>query len=307
LQLAESALARLVTPSGTLDIKIQEKTISQHKTPTILITRFAIKPEEELAAFDLEGGILPDTHLSRPWLDARLGLFVQWCLPSVVGQTKPFNHWLIFLDHRVPSTFTKKLVEFLPDYAELVFVHSGAGFLETLRKSTRHVGKEFVSTRLDADDALDRHYNEVCSALIEKNAVINFEHGYQYFIGKGLFLHRWIKSNPFISYWTTNSSNVFDLGIHSRVGKHVEVRNVKNLRPIYLKLAHDSNTAFNGFGGIPVLFPQNIPSRFGLGQTFPPPKPGVLLLNFRSYAGSKFDRAVMKIRKLCQRNQLPAL
>ena len=65
----------------------------------VILTRFNIaSPGREVAIRNSPG-----------WLDRRFGLFEQFCLPSIAGQTERNFHWLIYFDKDTPAEFRERI------------------------------------------------------------------------------------------------------------------------------------------------------------------------------------------------------
>lgn len=273
-----------------------KKKSSSASPPHYLITRFAIKPEGELAGFVRPNSKESLLFLDAEWLQKRLSIFTEWCVPSVAAQTIRFDKWVILVSEEVDSNLRKALIAATPDYSQILSVPRSESFLKTLDAYFAEIGTNFISTRLDADDVLSRDFRKTVGKKIKAGKVLNLKHGYQYFVETGILVHKFLASNPFISYWSTSGENVFQLGIHSQAGRRVGVHEALTVKPMYLKIAHSSNTAHNGFGGIPVLGYQRAAKLFGLSVKFKRPKLSSVVTNLRGFLGSTYDRAFIGLK-----------
>lgn len=114
----------------------------------LILTRFNVK-----LGFD-------DTRIVDPaWLEGRLALFEQFCLPSVMAQTEQGFRWLVFLDEGTPPAVRKRVATLAEDGFITCYV---AAFRKELRDHVaRHIdpgASHLITTRLDADDALARTF-----------------------------------------------------------------------------------------------------------------------------------------------------
>jgi len=275
------------------------------KPPHYLITRFAIRPEGELGDFVRLDSTVPAVFEDPKWLADRLRIFAQWCVPSVEAQKTKFDGWLILVSADLPDHFLRLLVETSPSWAEIVVVSANESFTDCLAGYFRSVGSHFLTTRLDADDALAKGFKETVDRNARPGRVLNLSHGYQYFTLSKVLVHRRIRSNPFISHWTVIGENIFDFGIHSQVAERVLVDEIWTVKPMFLKIAHESNTAHNGFGGLPVLTAPFAAKSFGLSQSFGQPRLSALTLMLRAWAGSNYDKFKSRTAVLFGRTPRP--
>lgn len=111
---------------------------------------------------------------------ARLKLFEEFCLPSMVGQTTDNFIWLIYTDPQLDRALRNAMVELLKPYGHFFFVASMHNVLwkdgqaTNLTQATVYTGNQtllehvmakrdlvpVLETRLDADDALHVRYIE---------------------------------------------------------------------------------------------------------------------------------------------------
>lgn len=255
----------------------------------VLITRFAIRVEDELKDFISTDSDHSDNWNRDDWLEPRLHLFSEWCAPSVRGQKRHFDRWLILVAEGTSEDVCAAILRVAPGYAEILKIPESKTFVEALDEHLKAFGESFITTRLDADDALAKDFVVRVQRHILPERVVSLTHGYQFATGPRLLVHKWIKSNPFISYWTTKGQHVHQLGIHSRVNNQVKVDEVSTFGPMFLKIAHDSNTAHNHLEGWPVLTRGWANKNFSLARRFPPTPPSSLVSIARAYLGRRFD------------------
>jgi hypothetical protein len=224
----------------------------------------------------------------------RLAIFSQWCLPSVCGQKTPFDGWLLLVAEGLADSFRASLEELLPPFAEILEIPEGEPFTLTLETFLGRLAREVITTRVDADDAISRDFTTTVRRRIRRNRVLNLRHGYQYFLGTKGLLHRDIKSNPFISLWSTDHRHVYSLGIHSKAGLTCPVDEIWTSRPMYLKIAHSGTTAHNQLGGVPVVFRRVSSLRFGLSTPFARRSLAGDWLHLRALFGGAYDRLLSR-------------
>ena len=140
-------------------------------------------------------------RLDRKWLEARLILFEQYCLPSVVTQSCPNFKWLVFCDADSPKWFKEKMDAYgdllLPVYIE------GPATDQVIARSVATAGivssQYLITTRLDSDDAIGANHLRLVQRAFKRQSrtFLLFPFGLQLYRGQ-LFNTYW-QSNPFLS------------------------------------------------------------------------------------------------------------
>lgn len=123
----------------------------------LIITRFSVR--------------LSNRHElpSKSWVDHRLELLEAYCLPTIASQTLSEFRWLLLCDegtHDESLQNLGRLLETIPN-AEVVLVEPARPFVEGLLQSISAIDDMLITTRLDSDDGLGRHYAERVAAYIE--------------------------------------------------------------------------------------------------------------------------------------------
>lgn len=145
----------------------------------LLITRFNIQYEPADTI-----GIQPD------WLEERLCLFEQYCLPSVQKQTCQNFHWILMGDNRTPKTYQLKLEQFaslIPQLRIYWYPWQQDGYHAVYKSIAEKYAKDcdaLITSRLDSDDGLSADYiarvQEIAQSGIE--GIISFPVGRQTFV-----------------------------------------------------------------------------------------------------------------------------
>jgi hypothetical protein len=185
-------------------------------------------------------------RLETDWLVARLGLFEQYCLPSVAGQVGVEFRWLVFCDAESPGWFKEKMATFEP-LVKPIYVDGPATDEVIVGKvvQTGLVSSPYlVTTRLDNDDAISTdHLASVQSAFCRQDReFITFPFGLQSFRGH-LYNVYW-PSNPFLSLIEKvgddgQVTTVFCV-YHDLVSQRNKVRKVMRSHQ-WLQVLHGSN------------------------------------------------------------------
>lgn len=209
-----------------------------------LITRFNVglydKPNRYLKKVD-----------PKKWMDHRLGLFKNFCFPSIKNQVCQNFKWIVLYDPKTPEHYInpfKKYANFIP--ACMGYQSIPKYIKEHADKDTTHI----ITTRLDNDDALNENYMGLVQQLFngQDNTYFNFTQGLVFDVRRKR-LRRWRhNSNPFLSLVEKLDDNFRTVlkGKHGHVKKLGSVVQVKKDR-MWLQVIHNRNVS-NGFKGTPV-------------------------------------------------------
>lgn len=209
--------------------------------------------------------------LDHQWMENRLELFAQYCVPTIAQQTQKAFQWLIYGDRQTKEIFLERIRELTADIpqAEVVLVDHFDELLIDLRKRMASAGTPFViSSRLDNDDGLGLHYianvQEHFSAVDKR--IINFTHGILYDRSRGVLTEI---RNSLRNHYGSLIESVQDEkplitvmgyphGIPPEGSTLVDVP----ANYAWLKVIHDRNMASKA-NGIPT-FRKDIPAAFNL-------------------------------------------
>jgi hypothetical protein len=212
-----------------------------------------------LTRFNTAVGYAPSAkRLDAEWLNRRLALFEQYCLPSVAAQQGAEFRWLVFFDAESPNSFKTRIATFEP-LVTPIYIEGQANdevirrhVLETGLISTPHL----ITTRLDNDDGLARHHLELVQHAYrgQKREFITFPIGFQSYRDHLYYVY-W-PSNPFLSLIEEVGSRsqfttVFCIA-HDHLQSAGDVRQLR-LSPQWLQVLHSSNLLNELRGGWPKL------------------------------------------------------
>ena len=120
------------------------------------------------------------------WLEERIELFLDFCLPSVVNQSLRKFKWLVFFEKDSQPNLGR-LLGYIDRWAfiEPVFLEGYEDFQlhlpQIIMERRDWNTEEIITTRLDNDDALHREFikntQEVLS-IAEPDSVLHFPYGY---------------------------------------------------------------------------------------------------------------------------------
>ncbi|MEV7604334.1 glycosyltransferase [Paenarthrobacter sp. NPDC089322] len=187
-------------------------------------------------------------HKAEPtdaWLQERVRLFKDYCIPGFRHQTENRFTWLVFFDSLSPTWLREEIDGLAEDTFHPVYVDGpfSQEFLsETIGRlcSTPYV----ITTRVDNDDAVANDFIETIQGCFESQeaAFINLVNGAQYAERK-LYLRPYTM-NPFSSLIERSADNrpatVF-VEHHYRIDAHAPVLNVRTKHPMWLQVIHGGN------------------------------------------------------------------
>jgi hypothetical protein len=179
------------------------------------------------------------------WLEPRLSIFRDFCLPSVAAQSRLPDGWLVFFDSETPPEALESFRQITGSHPFIEPILCGDFeariAADAVRARLSDDCRWVITSRLDNDDALHRrHIEELGGAAIEGNReFLNFKSG---LISAG---HRLYASedpsNPFIaaSEPVTDIKTVL-IDQHTMLAKYAPVRQL-HLKYAWVQNIHDSN------------------------------------------------------------------
>lgn len=153
----------------------------------IILTRFNIRFDERCIR-----------TLDMDWLNYRLDLFKQFCLPSVQNQLCKNFQWIILMDEDTPMPFRKQMEQCIAgcQEAELLYLpyntNINTQFKAIAQKYSSNIDV-LVSVRLDSDDLLSNNFirdmlASLPSSITHRIAII-FPNGLQLYPERHIGLH----------------------------------------------------------------------------------------------------------------------
>jgi hypothetical protein len=195
------------------------------------------------------------------WLENRLGIFLSYCLPSVVAQSCQDFQWLIYFDACVPADFLQKMRDLVVPYPNIEITTLKAwgvptfvsdipekdrtvGTSELLEDLKRRIGGEVewvLTSRLDSDDGLHHDFVKRLHAEIggPREEMLNFPNGILCYDNRTyLYAHR---SNAFISFFEPVSTiKTVVCGGHESLHEVASIRQLSPM-PAFLQVVHGTN------------------------------------------------------------------
>jgi Putative rhamnosyl transferase len=206
----------------------------------VVQTRFSIQARWGYQEFPLD------------WLEDRLRLFDSYCLPSVAGQTGSDFLWHVYCDAGTDPGILAELEmrsRKVPQMRVALTGPEGDAPRTHVLRATDADDRAVLTTRLDSDDAISRHYVEAIQAhvgrFIESDKatwLLNFPRGYQLDDASGRLLFDWMPRSSFHTLFervTTDLKTVL-AGNHSKFHEIHPTEHDDSI-PAWLMVIHEGN------------------------------------------------------------------
>lgn len=207
----------------------------------LLLTRFNVRESEE---FKLA--------LDEKWLDGRVKLFEEYCLPSVQKQTDSNFKWVILWDGETPQRFRdlegkySALLKCELHFEYLTSWYDYNNLSPVLSKYIDEGSSCIVTSRVDNDDALAANYISEVKSHIESSDTryfISFTCGAQYFSEYKTLFNILYKRNHFTSLVEPAGEPFFSVlkFNHNDLNADERVMHIDTPEPMWLELVHGGN------------------------------------------------------------------
>ncbi len=228
---------------------------SQPKFKHFIITLFNLKVWKE-----------DKTHRATrtaDWLEQRITLFEQFCLPSVAGQTNQNFTWLCLFDKDTPADVRQRIgrcQEQVPQLRACYFSAEEASeflspddavncrFIRRTVSSLLDDDDEFVITsNLDNDDALSIHFVDRVQQLFladRRRMLYSFVCGMQYFVQLDAIIRMHYPHNHFLTLVEDAHSDFHTVQFYGHTNARKRLPNTDILeRPYWLEIVHGHNVS----------------------------------------------------------------
>jgi len=113
------------------------------------------------------------------WLEERLNLFENYCLPSVMGQTSSDYTWVLLCDENTPAKYRERIKNYKEQCPQIELIQVEEGYAwdfprifsdvvtSILEERGASEGDICLSTQLDNDDALHNDYVSTVQRCVE--------------------------------------------------------------------------------------------------------------------------------------------
>jgi len=212
------------------------------------------------------------------WTRDRIGLFRDYCLPSVLNQSNKDFTWLIFFDTKTPAEFSVFIdkLDSIP-FVQICYSDGSddfhAGYAHEISKRITNSDKWIMTTRLDNDDSLHKE----AIAVLKDNFVprhkylISLASGYVMNVSDKTMSHYYYPMSPFITL--IENAEIETRGVFERIHTKwdhlrlfvfreiwLETVNRKSRmsrfilkEPMWIQMVHGENISNSFFRGLPVL------------------------------------------------------
>lgn len=219
-----------------------------------LMTRFNLKnPKWEFTKNN-------ETLLTEEWMEDRMGLFENFCFPSVVAQTNKNFTWLLYFDTTTPQKYKLRISNLLAGHSniEAFYIDGMTAFYPEIQQliSDRSKSKShLITSRIDNDDAIHRDFiDEVQKKFKSQDyRAIDIITGYSLQVQPTVMLGKKEHIfNPFISLIEKNDNpKTVWFNDHHIWKKETRVTQVYHKR-LWIAVIHEKNKVnnFNGYDDI---------------------------------------------------------
>ncbi|KAF2516856.1 hypothetical protein E0W68_11615 [Flavobacterium salilacus subsp. salilacus] len=219
-----------------------------------LITRFNLKnPKWDVTKNN-------ESLLTDEWLEHRLWLFENFCLPSVVAQTNKNFTWLIYFDVTTPNAYRQKIEALIAGNSniKLFYIEGMPAFYPEIKKLITAETKGvpyLITSRIDNDDCIRNSFiNEVQNKFKKQDYMaIDVIKGYSLQIKPVIMLGKKEHIfNPFISLIEKNDNpKTVWLNDHNHWKKETRIMQITDKR-LWMSIIHEKNKVneFDGYGNV---------------------------------------------------------
>jgi Putative rhamnosyl transferase len=219
------------------------------------------------------------------WLEARLELFDSYCMPSVAAQTCEDFLWHVYCDEKTDEAIMRQLRERAEQLPQMCIILTGPGShcpSSHVVNEARLGDQALVTTRLDSDDAISKHYIEAIQRHANEfvrsdkdTLLLNFPRGYQLDTSTGRLLFDWMPRSSFHTLFERVSPDAKTVlsGNHSTFHDEHPTEQDDSI-PAWLMVIHSGNVInsvreyYTGEAGLERLKDFNLDSeRYSTGVT----------------------------------------
>ena len=236
-----------------------------------IITRFNLRNNSPAWSRDKTGR----TVLTDEWMDKRMELFMNFCMPSVINQSNKNFLWLIYFDETTDNGIRNIISELQAKYQGFMHFFFADGYMDFLKRYGKDVlsfcdqGQDHViTTRLDNDDIIHKDFvKKIQESYADQHfTTVNFMKILMFTPFNNNKLHiDYIFSNHFISLIEQISEKGIE-GCYSKGDREwldTETIQITD-KPYCIEIISETNL-LNSFTGFPVLKKFRL-SDFGLGD-----------------------------------------
>ncbi|MBO6880403.1 glycosyltransferase [Winogradskyella sp.] len=201
-----------------------------------------------------------ETLLTREWMTHRIGLFSNFCLPSVASQTNKDFQWLLFFDQTTDEDFKQELETLLKPYPHFksFYVDGMDAFHPSIKAYVSEDSKDssyIITSRIDNDDCIHKEYIDTIQQQFTSQdfMAIDVLKGYSLQISPEIMLGKKEHIfNPFISLIEKNvePKTVWfsDHNMWKKESRRIEIANKR----LWMSIIHEKNKVneFDGYDNV---------------------------------------------------------
>lgn len=217
-----------------------------------LITRFNLKnPNWDVTKNNEE-------LLTDAWMEDRMWLFENFCLPSVKSQTNKNFTWLLYLDTTTSEKYKTKMFDLTSaiENIKVFFINGMNEFYPQIQKTITDNTKPYlITTRIDNDDVISRFFIDEVQKRFDSQdfLAVDIIKGYSlqikpiYILGKKEHVF-----NPFISLIEKNEKpKTVWFNDHTQWKKESRIIQVTDKR-LWMSIIHEKNKVneFDGYDNV---------------------------------------------------------
>lgn len=185
-----------------------------------------------------------ETLFRAGWLENQCRLVELYSRPSLAFQSDQNYEWLVSASDRLPEARLSLIREAIDALGTLILQSGSEHSSKTFERYLTKVSGDYLTVRFDSDDVLHPSFVERAKYAydIEKD-VYSFKSGIVYDLDQqiaGFWPHA---SNTFLFHRGAAGSNVYNLGVHTRVEADYSTRLhiISTANPMWMKLTHRNN------------------------------------------------------------------
>ncbi|MTE27623.1 glycosyltransferase [Winogradskyella ouciana] len=201
-----------------------------------------------------------ETLLTREWMTHRIGLFSNFCLPSIASQTNKDFQWLLFFDQTTDDDFKQELETLLKPYPHFksFYVDGMDAFHPSIKAYVSEDSKDssyIITSRIDNDDCIHKEYIDTIQHQFTSQdfMAIDVLKGYSLQISPEIMLGKKEHIfNPFISLIEKNvePKTVWfsDHNMWKKESRRIEIANKR----LWMSIIHEKNKVneFDGYDNV---------------------------------------------------------
>ena len=219
-----------------------------------LITRFNLRNKNWSVTKNNE------SLLTQEWMAHRIGLFRNFCLPSVASQTNTDFQWLLFFDQTTDDDFKQELESLLKPFPHFksFYVDGMDAFHPSIKSYISEDSKDspyVITSRIDNDDCIHKDYIATIQQQFKSQdfMAIDVLKGYSLQISPEIMLGKKEHIfNPFISLIEKNDNPktvwFSDHNMWKKESRRIEIANKR----LWMSIIHEKNKVneFDGYDNV---------------------------------------------------------